>query len=442
MRRPDQLRPKPFSPPAAAVAFALFVVVPRLPRFGREGRLGFVGFNLAGLVEGIVFLAAFVTALGWVRSALRLPARRCSRSGSWPRPPPAGSPSGCRSSTPAPLQTLADHRVVIVQEGGVPIGVSGMRRERITSWDELVKVAGRRRRDRPAPAAVARAARGGRGRRRGARGRDAGGVPGRAMGTGALRRPTRRFGAQPRRGVASRGRAGRQRQVGVASALRSAGVDGPGLATHGGRQRDHRAVVGGEPGGGRWTCSPAPLRAARRRAFAATPPATTRSRDRWRPLPAVATFTRWSTARRSKAAATSAGGRSGSRSRRTATAVLRPLKLKSKPARCASGEGSATPWVARRGERRQRRPAGVGQTEQPRDLVEGLAGGVVEAAPQSAGTCPRRARRTAPCGHPRRSGTGTAATGSPDATLAATCPSRWCTLAKGTPRPKRDPWRN
>ncbi|MFN2324227.1 MAG: hypothetical protein ABR510_14930, partial [Trueperaceae bacterium] len=38
--------------------------------------------------------------------------------------------------------TLADHRVVIVQEGGVPVGMSGVRRERITSWDEIVKVPG------------------------------------------------------------------------------------------------------------------------------------------------------------------------------------------------------------------------------------------------------------------------------------------------------------
>ena len=38
--------------------------------------------------------------------------------------------------------TLADHRVVIVQEDGVPVGMCGVRRERITSWDEIVKVPG------------------------------------------------------------------------------------------------------------------------------------------------------------------------------------------------------------------------------------------------------------------------------------------------------------
>ena len=32
--------------------------------------------------------------------------------------------------------------MVIVQEDGVPVGVSGVRRERITSWDEIVKVPG------------------------------------------------------------------------------------------------------------------------------------------------------------------------------------------------------------------------------------------------------------------------------------------------------------
>ena len=143
MRRPDQLRRQAALAASASVAFALFVAFLAFLGFGREGRLGFGGFNLAGLVEGIVFLAAFVTALGWVRSALRLPSPTLLSFGL------VAPPTARRVAERVPLvdaaaalQTLADHRVVIVQEGGVPIGVSGVRRERITSWDELVKVSG------------------------------------------------------------------------------------------------------------------------------------------------------------------------------------------------------------------------------------------------------------------------------------------------------------
>ncbi len=143
MRRPDQLRTQAFFAATAAVGFALFMSFLAFLAFGREGRLGFASFNLAGLVEGIVFLAAFVTALGWERSALRLPSPTLLSFGL------LAPPTARRVAERVPLvdasgalQTLADHRVVIVQEEGVSIGVSGIRRERITSWDELVKVAG------------------------------------------------------------------------------------------------------------------------------------------------------------------------------------------------------------------------------------------------------------------------------------------------------------
>jgi len=125
MRRPDQLRRQAALAASASVAFALFVAFLTFLGLGREGRLGFVGFNLAGLVEGVVFLAAFVTALGWVRSALRLPSPTLLSFGL------VAPPTARRVAERVPLvdaagvlQTLADHRVVIVEEGGVPIGVS------------------------------------------------------------------------------------------------------------------------------------------------------------------------------------------------------------------------------------------------------------------------------------------------------------------------------
>lgn len=143
MRRPDQLRRQAALAAVASVAFALFVAFLAFLALGSEGRLGFADFNAAGLLEGVAFLAAFVAALSWVRTALRLPSPTLLSFGL------VAPPAARRVAEKVPvvdaaaaLQTLADHRVVIVQEAGVPIGVSGVRRERITSWDELVKVAG------------------------------------------------------------------------------------------------------------------------------------------------------------------------------------------------------------------------------------------------------------------------------------------------------------
>lgn len=143
MRRPDQLRRHAALAASASVAFALFVAFLAFLALGREGRLGFTSFNAAGLVEGVVFLAAFVTALGWVRSALRLPSPTLLSFGLVA--PPAARKVAAQVpvvDATADLQTLGEHRLVIVQEAGVPIGASGVRRERITSWDELVKVPG------------------------------------------------------------------------------------------------------------------------------------------------------------------------------------------------------------------------------------------------------------------------------------------------------------
>lgn len=38
------------------------------------------------------------------------------------------------------VQTLIENRMVIVHESRVPIGVTGVHHDRITSWEELVKV--------------------------------------------------------------------------------------------------------------------------------------------------------------------------------------------------------------------------------------------------------------------------------------------------------------
>jgi len=143
MRRPEQLRRHAALAAAASVAFALVVAYLVYLGLGRAGRLGFDGFNLAGLLQGLAFLVALMMALTWVRTALRLPGPVLLSFGliAPPRARRAAARVPVVDSATA-LHTLADHRVVIVQEEGVPIGMSGVRRERITSWDEIVKVPG------------------------------------------------------------------------------------------------------------------------------------------------------------------------------------------------------------------------------------------------------------------------------------------------------------
>jgi len=143
MRRPDELRRQAALAASASVAFALLAALAVFLLLGREGRLGFSGVNLAGLAEGMAFLVALMAALIWVRAGLRLPAPVLLSFGL------VAPPRARRVAAKVPVVdvaaaqfTLADHRVVIVQEDGVPVGMSGVRRERITSWDEIVKVPG------------------------------------------------------------------------------------------------------------------------------------------------------------------------------------------------------------------------------------------------------------------------------------------------------------
>lgn len=143
MRRPSQLRLAALLGAAASVAFAVLVAWGLHALFGLEGRLEFGVWNPAGLLEGLLFVLAFVTALRYTRSALRLPSPTLLSFGL------VAPPTAARVAQEVPivdsargLHTLIENRVVIVQEGGVPVGVAGVRRERLTSWEELVKIDG------------------------------------------------------------------------------------------------------------------------------------------------------------------------------------------------------------------------------------------------------------------------------------------------------------
>lgn len=143
MRRPDQLRIAALLGALASLAFALLLAFLVFLLLGRVGTLGFARFNAAGLLEGLVFVVAFVTALRYARSAMRIPSPTLLSFG-LVAPPEArhvASKVPVVDATES-LHTIAENRMVIVQEAGVPIGVTGLRRERITSWEELVKVDG------------------------------------------------------------------------------------------------------------------------------------------------------------------------------------------------------------------------------------------------------------------------------------------------------------
>lgn len=141
MRRPGQLRVAALLGASAAVAFALLIALIFYWLLGRAGRLGFGDFNAAGLLEGVVFVFAYSSALIYVRSALRLPSPTLLSFGV------LGPPTTGRSAAKVPVvdaaqvaQTMMANRIVIVQDGGVPVGITGLHHDRITSWEELVKV--------------------------------------------------------------------------------------------------------------------------------------------------------------------------------------------------------------------------------------------------------------------------------------------------------------
>lgn len=129
---------------AASLGFATLAAYLAHRVSGGTGRLGFEGTNAAGLLEGAVFLGVFTFGLLYARGAMRLPSPTLLSFGLL-APPTAGRVAAAAPVVDAArgLHALGEHRVVIVEEGGVPVGVAGVRRERITSWADVVKVDGR-----------------------------------------------------------------------------------------------------------------------------------------------------------------------------------------------------------------------------------------------------------------------------------------------------------
>lgn len=143
MRRPDQLRQRGLTGAIGAVAVALLAAWLVHAALGRQGLLGFGVANAAGLLEGAVFVVVLLGALRAVRALLRLPSSTLLSFG-LAAPPAAGAVALPVPSVDAGalVQTMAEHRRVVVEEEGVPVGIAGVVPERLLSWDEVVKVDG------------------------------------------------------------------------------------------------------------------------------------------------------------------------------------------------------------------------------------------------------------------------------------------------------------
>jgi len=141
MRRPDQLRVRGLIGALSAVALGLLAAWLVHGLLGRQGLLGFGVANPAGVLEGALFVIVQLTALRALRALLRLPSSTLLSFG-FAAPPSAGA-----SAQPVPsvdagalVQTMAEHRHVVVHEAGVPIGIAGVHTDRLLAWDEVTKV--------------------------------------------------------------------------------------------------------------------------------------------------------------------------------------------------------------------------------------------------------------------------------------------------------------
>lgn len=141
MRRPDQLRQRGLVGAIGAVVVALGVAYVVHMLLGQQGLLGFGVANAAGLLEGALFVVALLSALRALRALLRLPSSTLLSFGV------AAPPSAGAVALPVPsveagalVQTMAEHRRVVVQEEGIPVGIAGVVPDRLLAWDEVVKV--------------------------------------------------------------------------------------------------------------------------------------------------------------------------------------------------------------------------------------------------------------------------------------------------------------
>ena len=141
MRRPDQLRVRALIGALTSVGFGLLVAWFVHLGLGRQGLLGFSIANAAGLLEGAAFVVAAFAALRAVRALLRLPSSSLLSFGVAVPPSVASAAMAVPTvDAEALVQTMAEHRQVVVLDEGVPVGIAGVLPDRVVAWDEVVKV--------------------------------------------------------------------------------------------------------------------------------------------------------------------------------------------------------------------------------------------------------------------------------------------------------------
>ncbi len=196
-------------------------------------------------------------------------------------------------------------------------------------------------------------------------------------------------------------------------------------------RRDQAEAVARRPLRGARRGSPRWRRRRRRRPVRRAADVRWRKRA-WRGAARLATTSvtaAWNDAQRS-ATSWSDSGAAASAARRTA--VFRPEKEKSAPGRSISGRGrSKRARVAARRRGLDRGAAGIGEAEELRDLVEGLAQRVVDGGADAAVARRRPRRRRTACGRRRRAGADRE-TAMPSVRRAVSAwPSRWLMATSG-----------
>jgi hypothetical protein len=143
MRRPNQLRLAAFLGTWVAIVAGLAAALVVHLLLGQTGRLGFDEVNLYGVLQGAAFVVTYSLTLLYARGALRLPGPALLSFGL------LAPPSAARAAEEVPvveatesLYNLMGNRIVVVEERGVPVGLTGVREGRISSWDDIAKVPG------------------------------------------------------------------------------------------------------------------------------------------------------------------------------------------------------------------------------------------------------------------------------------------------------------
>ena len=120
---------------ALAGSFVVHVV------FGSEGRGGFRDLNLGGILETLGFVLAFSFAMLLARRVLRVPVASLLSAGLIV-PKTAQSVAQPVEDLENPSHLELGQGIAVLRQGGRPVGVHDASRDRMTAWEDVLRVPG------------------------------------------------------------------------------------------------------------------------------------------------------------------------------------------------------------------------------------------------------------------------------------------------------------